>query len=284
MKFKYRLMLVLAIFIGWPILNPMAAEEHILPDYYFLSVEAVNIHATVTLNGAPLVVHKDGTGLTVDKPVTTWLMPGKNKLEVNLNPLPNEPSIRGSIKVSIFLHDPSSDSPTPSKVYADVLYPTGDVDENSAAFSKKVEFNFTDEVITNLWRDAKTLTGISDGDKKIIFDIVENLRNSLLSKDTSEATNLQIYKIQEDALAENKDFKKIISVTNSTYQWLSQQKGLTSNTVSLEDIRLKLLADNKVVYVSKANGDNVLQLESDDLFFEIPIYMAKINGEWKLVR
>ncbi len=48
----------------------------------------------------------------------------------------------------------------------------------------------------------------------------------------------------------------------------------------------KLVANDKLIYVTDAKGNDVIKTKSskDAGVFEIPVYISKINEKWTLVR
>lgn len=250
---------------------------------YFISVQATGLHAAVKINDLPVIILNEGSELVTEKPVTTWLKNGDNALSAALIPLPGQDEIAGKLTAKLFLHDETKEAPTPQEVLAEIVYPildTGSEVQTRANISQSFEFNVA---ITKLWQEADPIHELTEQDKSDIQSLVLQLQNALIN-DGNEAVKLQEYKVREDAIAEGKDADQVIKATKTTYNWLAQQPNVTAVTVEPADLRYTIGGNNNVVFVSKANLENALQLENDDLFFEIPIYVGKISGTWKLVR
>lgn len=255
-----------------------------MPDYYFLSVEANNVLATVKLNDAPVVVHDSGAGISMEKPVFTWLAPRENTLSVSLVALPGEEKIRGEIKVSLFLHDNTADVPTAKEVLASIVYPADNDPGDVASYEKAENFDFSSKIQLRVWQDTPKIDSLKDSDRADILSLLQKLQAALVSGDAETATLLQRYKIDEDALAEDKDVSTIIDITKSNYQWLASQGALKSPVLSLDNLTFSIVGKNQMIYVTDKRGGHPIQLESEDMFFEIPVFMGKVNGSWTIVR
>jgi len=264
----------------------MASESTRLPEYYYLSVKTKDVKFIMGINNAPLIRDDEGDGIITAEPVSTWLIKGENTLSINLYKLDDKSKTRSpSVEVQLYLHDSAFTTPTPKKVIAEYYYPPRK-DEKTTEFplSKSISFNFPVNVGTQLWKEAETLSDVSENDKNEIIVLIKALETSLLNKDISSTISLQKYKIQDDALAEKKPVEQLENATRKSYEWLNEQRGLTINNITLNDTSFKICCKNKVVFVSRINGTDALQLESDDLYFDIPIFVSKINKKWTIVR
>jgi len=274
---------IFIIFVAINMETVMANENIQQPDYYYLSVKTRDVKSAIKINGAPLIQDIEGEGIITSEPVNTWLTVGKNTLSIEMNLL-NEKS-SPSVEVQLFLHDPSSPTPAPKKILAEFYYPPRDnKQKEKLPYSELILFDFRNDVGTNLWKEADKLSNILENDKKEIIQLINNLEQSLLNKDIISAINIQKYKILDDALSEKKPFEQLENATKKSYEWLNKQTGLISNNITLENSAFAVCCNNMVVFVSRINGDDAIQLESDDLYFDIAIYVSKIKGKWVIVR
>ena len=252
--------------------------------YYFLSVTAKNIHTAIKMNNLPVMIHNDDPNLKVAKDITTWMMSGENKLSCELSALPEEDLIRGEIKISIFLHDNNYEIPTPGEIFATLTYPNPETPlEPKNQDNIELFFDFDKAAPTKLWEEAEPITTLTDTDKSEITSIIGGLQQTLLG-DCSNAVELNNYKIAEDALAGKKDISHLKDVAEKTFQWLNEQPNLTSPALDEGNLRYSIGGKDNVVCVSAKDYSDPLVFESDDLDFEVPIYVAKIDKKWALVR
>ena len=252
-------------------------------EYYFLSVNATGLNAAIKINDLPVIILNEGTELMTEKMVASWLMNGENCLSAALIALPEQEQIQGKIKATLFLHDNTKEEPTPQKILAEIVYPIPSLDNKPAKkASISQTFNFH-RATTRVWQEAENIANLSEKDKSEIKLLINELQYAL-THDTKKAITLQNYKITEDALAEGKSPDQVIKATEVTYNWLAEQQNVTPIKIEEKDLRYTIGGNNNVVFVSQSNLNHALQLENDDLFFEIPIYAAKINSTWTLAR
>ncbi len=256
-----------------------------MPDLYFLSVDTNNAKTTVMLNDVPLVTSADGDGVKTEKPITTWIMPGKNSLRIVLKALPNQETVSGSAEVTLYLQDNASEFPKVKDVLASIVFP-GDkeVTAKTLQIDEAVEFEFTAPQSFKLWHEAQTVTQLTGSDKQQMADYLRALQNALTSNDEKTAVDLQMYKIHEDAVAENKDPQDLVEVTKSNYSWLASQGTLSATQIDLSKLVFNVVSQGKLVHVVNPNGTDVVHLESSDMVFEIPAFFANVGGKWVLAR
>ncbi len=262
----------------------ISEENPKVTNLYFLTVEATNAHTRILVNDVPLVDLKGGTGTNTEKPVANWLMPGTNTLTIEVDALPGQETINGNVNASIFLHDSSAEVPTPKKIYTNLSFPGENTDLSAATQAVEKTFKFEGNPNARLWQEAEPVLSISAQDKKDILALVDRLEQALVNSNNDEAVTLQQYKISEDARIEGHLPDEIKEATKNTYRWLSQQNGLFLIPFDKADTVFTSVSKNTLVKVSKPSGDAIVQLKSDALFFEVPVYVAKISGSWIIAR
>jgi hypothetical protein len=265
-------------------LTAEAREKNNMTDIYFLVVNSNNIYATVLLNDVPLVDLKDGSSIMNEIPVAGWLMPGSNALKIIARAKPEVDRITAEISASIYLHDSTSDVPKPLKTVATIKFSGEDSDFEKNEESVEITFEFSGEVKAKLWSEAETLSTISEKDKSVIISLVDGLGKAIINGEIDRAIDLQSYKIMDDALIEGSTPEEIEQAIKANYTWLKGQKGIELHKYNQREIEYTFMDKNKVVKLTRDGGEEILQLESSDLFFEIPVFVSKINGVWKIVR
>ncbi|MEJ2395194.1 MAG: hypothetical protein P8045_12080, partial [Candidatus Thiodiazotropha sp.] len=140
------------------------------------------------------------------------------------------------------------------------------------------------ELKAELWREAETLSVITESDKSEILSLVDGLGKAIVKGDIDKAIELQKYKIKDDALVEGNSSEDIEQALRANYAWLKDQEGIELRTYNPREIVYSLMANNRVVKLTKSAGEEVLQIESSDLSIEVPVFVSKINGVWKIVR
>jgi ribosomal protein S12 methylthiotransferase accessory factor YcaO len=110
------------------------------------------------------------------------------------------------------------------------------------------------------------------------------LGRAIVNGDVDKAIDLQKYKIKDDALVEGNLSEEIEQALRANYAWLKDQKRIELRTYNPREIECSLMANNRVVKLTRSAGEEVLQIESSDLSIEVPVFVSKINGVWKIVR
>lgn len=262
--------------------NAMSAGSEAM-ELYYLNLETKNAIVTVLLNGAPIIKSTEIDSISAIEPVNSWLLNDHNILSVVIeSPHPTEESYMPSVSASIFTHDNGSETPHPREILSKLVF-VGDEEANyPLTVSDEIQKTFSNK--TKLWQEAIAITDLNGSDKEFIISLVNAFSTSLITNDVEKAIKLQRYKIEDDALAENKTFEQIENAVKVNYQWLAKQTGLIAQPLSIDNAEFTMCYNNKLIYVQRDNKEEAVALESDDLFFDVPIYVAKISGEWKIVR
>jgi len=201
---------------------------------YYLKVEFKDALWQIYLNGVPILRSEDTDALSVSEPINLWLIENENTLSFEiLKPDDVDDSLKPTIKATIFLHDKISDVPLAKKIIASILF---DNDEHKKyPISDSVSFNFEDEILINVWKDASSIGAISERDKQDILKLATLLPTSIVNKKYDDAIELQRYKIQEDALAEGKAYSHFEKVLKKIYGWLDSQGEITSQPMNPDE-------------------------------------------------
>lgn len=274
---------------GLVMLNPglIMSQENDKIKRYFLSVKTQNVKAVIGVNGAPLVKDIEGEGIITTEPVNTWLPPGKNQLVVKLSRL-DGPTGKSKpvVYVGLYLHDSASDTPSPKKVIAEYRFPNKQhaKDIIESPLIELVDFQFEDKLPVKLWSEAANVKFLDSRDKREIVELVNQLQGSLLNKQIDKAIQLQEYKIADDAAAEHKTESQLKSATRKSYEMLAKESALKGDLLTIDTTRFEICCDDRLVYISRESGKDAVSMESDDMYFDIDVYVAKINNKWVIVR
>jgi len=265
-------------------------EQQKMTSYYYLSVEATGVLATVGINDVPLVVGDKPGSLTATEPVNLWLLPSDNRITVDLAWPSGKPVTKGSASVEavLFLHDSATEVPTPKRVLARFYWPSQEIEEQYPYHGEvRIEGSIADPPPTTLWQDAAALAEPSEAERREVLAIVEVLRSALIGKRLEDAFAVLTYRYKDEARAEGKPFERVRETVLEMYEWLvGQEGGLTSTPLTLEAARFRIVGAGKVLLVDRRDGVPAIYLENEnaDLAFGIPVYVARIGGKWTVVR
>ena len=137
---------------------------------------------------------------------------------------------------------------------------------------------------SDLWTKAEKVE-LDDPSKKEIAGIIQALykaSNSGNKKDFLKLNEFKLNDIPKSMYANQKQDKA--RDQKSIGEFLKLIKG------KMEKIPTKLtfvpVANGNIIYVTDAKGDDIIKTKGnqDDGAFKTPVYVAKIDGKWTLVR
>lgn len=250
---------------------------------YFLRVEMRGVIASISLNGAPIIMSED-TDLTISTaPLNIWLHKGQNILSYRvLSAEPDKTSSAPMISATLFLHDKKSEVPLAKEELASINYrysPTAHYPQEHST-----TFEFSGTLKTRLWQDAEELKQITQTDKNEIQGLMDTLSSGVISGDIEKILGLKKYMIRESALAEGHTVDALEKSVRVNFEWLIAQKGVSASAYDKNKLTYTLCGANRLVYITDENNKDVLRFSSDEAEFDIMVYVAKINGRWIFAR
>ncbi len=275
---KLKLIFLFILFL----LNPVFAEE----GYYSLSYNLNSIVASIELNGIMQTEpSNEGFKSGVATGLNIWVMPGENTLKIKLlkpyakGKNPSDPKI----KVYIRFGQAGQTSDEGKEI---VSFVAPEVEGDNITFPFEKEIKFTPAIIppSELWTKAEKVE-LDDPSKKEIAGIIQALykaSNSGNKKDFLKLNEFKLNDIPKSMYANQKEDKA--RDQKSIGEFLKLIKG------KMEKIPTKLtfvpVANGNIIYVTDAKGDDIIKTKGnqDDGAFKTPVYVAKIDGKWTLVR
>lgn len=257
---------------------------------YFLHVRATGIASVFSVNDAPVVVDLAADGVVVTDPVDTWIKPGKNQLVVDLGWPAGVDFVTGqaSVQVQLFIADPGSESPRPGQTLARFVWPpAGHLDQyDQYPLRHPVIFDVAPAPPTLLWHEAEVVTQLGQRDRAQIFQRVSELRQALMNEQPDLAYGLLAYRYAEEARAEGKSEGQIAAAVAEGYRDMFSFGHLDYAPVDEQSLVLRPHADQQVVHVMRDGYQFAIMAlhRPSGTGFGIPVYMARIRGEWTIVR
>lgn len=248
---------------------------------YYLKVHLENAIAEINLNDSPIIKNPDTEGLVTTEPVNLWLKKDINELSFVIYPDTDNASYSPRLTASLFLHDNKQDFPTPIKTLAEIEFT--DEFENTKPATKTTTFKINDIPNLNLWSDADKIDNLSSTDKQEMLELTNALQQAILT-DSDKAIQLQKYKINEDAIADAKTFERLSQAAKENYEWLRSQDSLKAHKISNDQLEYRICGDGYLVNLVRKDNSDALIIESESMYFEVPLFFAKINGNWVIAR
>lgn len=259
-------------------------EVTLVHNIYYTKIEITNVTADIRVNDFPVAKHSDASGFEVEESINNLLVQGENSLSISLAPLNDAETIVGTVKVVVYLHDNTSDFPKEKQRHIDFTYPSEAFPAPQANLNQKLVFELSDIPTLKLWNNTEKVTALTAADKSDILKIVNELEQSILTGAIDRAIALQDFKLTDDALAEGKSKAQIAEAVSFNYNWIAEQKPVAAEKLTPENISFELVANGRAVYVSKKSGSEAIELESEELGFELPTFVAKTAAGWQIVR
>jgi len=257
---------------------------------HFLQVRAIGVASVVSVNDARVVVDLDAEGMAVTDPVDTWIKPRENTLAVDLNWPEGHPFVAGraSVEVELFAADPASERPKPGRVLARAVWPPPAQLDREEDYPIRLEEMFEVEAPppTRLWQEAEVVTSLGDWDRQEIFARVDRLQRALMTAQAEDAYTLLAYRYAEEARAEGKPEGRIKSAVLEGYRDMFGLGHLDFAPVGEEHLALRPHADQQVVQLTRQGRPFAIMAlhRASGTGFGIPVYLARVRGEWTIVR
>jgi uncharacterized FlaG/YvyC family protein len=212
-------------------------------------------------------------------------MPGENTLKIKLikayqkGKNTSEPKI--AVNVRLGQAGQSSDE---GKEITSFIAPESEGDKISFPLEKEIKF--TPEFVppSELWDKAETIV-LDESSKKEIIELIHSLHKAANTGNTKKFLSLNEFKMN--------DLSKVM-FSNSDADKQRNEKGMTEFLKMIKgklekmptNFTFKLVANDKLIYVTDAKGNDVIKTKSskDVGVFEIPVYISKIEGKWILAR
>ena len=252
---------------------------------YFLTVRSKEAATVTSINDVPLVSDSAAEGVVTDQPLNLWLMPGENVLSVFLRWPRTKEYVPGKAEADahVYLHDAAQDVPTPAATLARATWPLK-VGPEFYPSTIRLPFILKAPLPTTLWSEAEVVKELTDADRRAIRTLAQNVADACKARDVARIIDLQLYKWEDMARAEYKDFARVRGAAVKQFEWLFTRPAL--KVLPLHDgLTADLAAGGRLALLKHPEGRNPVILEDGaDNVIEFPIYAARIKGTWKLVR
>ncbi|ARN56918.1 hypothetical protein [Sedimentisphaera salicampi] len=263
--------------------------------YYALDIRVKGIEFELKINDVSLFSDPEAEGLKVQSPVNDWLFEGLNIFDFILyepKPLPKANAQQGEesqepakpeMLVKLSSIDFSGEYPQPDEVLMECRFPSEEIPKLSAMHTKEVKLEEAPE--STLWSQAEDITGRELEAEQTARKMIKEFAGSLESRNFEAAFEMMRYKFKEYASANGFEFERIREVVLEQYAMIEEF-----------DFHYEDVPDSATAHVIEGDGRILRVFRKDDkpavVFsnpeedscFGIPIYIARIGGEWKFVR
>lgn len=255
----------------------------------YLEIRTFGVMAEVGVNGVAIVGDTTGEGLHTIRPVDDWLRSGTNTLTARIG-WPEGPELEratnAEVSARVCLADPSSPArPRAASVLAEFKWPVPDMPElEYLPLLVSEPFEVQDAPELRLWSESQSLRGLSSLDKSDIVALVERLRLAIVEGRHDEAYALSTIKFEDDIRANGGDPDELRETVIEQFGWMTSPATVESSPVTVGDAEFILCGDDRVVHVARPQSPDAFDVIGDAMKASVRVYVARINGEWTIVR
>jgi hypothetical protein len=254
-----------------------------------------------SVNGVPLAIDDTGKGITVQKPLNQWIIPGEvNGFRLDLEWPAGREVVKGLAYVDCsiamdgepplfrYLYPPgvTPDGATPEPPEVEAAKPRRDPPfVESYPFVYSALFQPPIEPPTRLWRDAERLEDLDFQSSRAALEAGRALHAALSARDGPRATALLDYRTRDLAAAYGMDAEAMRADLRTTHEQVLGAPGF--NLIPWEEamMRAQLVADGRIVWITRGYREPPIKTGKMPGFsFGAVLYVARIAGAWTIVR
>jgi hypothetical protein len=259
-------------------------------EYYFLKVKSNKLAVMIGINGAWLVRYSQGEGLATHEPVNSWVKPEGNTVNISYYQPPACLLEKGKAELEVILYQADPESKDVVKIKK-VFYSHKFIAEDHSPIPPRTfverAFELHSNVAAKVWTDAKVLDqNFVEDNLTEIYNEIKKLENLITAKEFYKAYSLQEYKFQEEALANYRTVENMKSSVLRDYGEMMPNELTPWQPLSKEKLSLRIIAERRILEANKFVYEYPIQLaiDKDKYQLEVPVYLARINDAWKIVR
>ncbi len=260
--------------------------------FYIINYTISHCNALVEINGVPLTRTSRDTAYTATgtADIGRWLIPGANLVTVTLRPPEGkiDPDDRQSIEISVSTAVKGQMSDEGAKI-ATLRIPEKEGDSFLASIKQptKKELRFTPAQVppSELWEKAKPVS-LDDAARKEILALVREYHAAYVKKDRVKLNDMLMFATLD--AARNRYFS-----ADEAREMLAKglKEMLADRSFAMEPLRadliiLRPIAGGKVLWVTDSKEEAPVRSKKmkDGGYVEFPVYVARIDGKWVIVR
>lgn len=247
-------------------------------DYYRIRY-AGNMTAKMYLNDVPLDYFNQ-KNVFIDEPMSQWILPGKNILQLKIAPTKEKDA---SLKITLVSYKKGIKSLAEEKTLITYKWKKGD------AASQTFKIDVKNPPVSNFWKTAKPIT-LSKKNKEAALAEFRKLEKAIAAGQNSEAVK-ELLKYKMTEINNTFNYDEPLTIPFPTSETMETIKSVPDNKLSF-----KLIANKRILWIYRSGaaaidkfGDydsSALRVENAEgtAGFNMPVYMAPVNGKWTFVR
>lgn len=256
-------------------------------DYYLLQTRTITSGLNVEINGVPLAslpaAPRESTRM---QQINPWVVPGSNEVRVRIDWPTDEPFrfglARAYMKVVRGREGAEIDGLPPLVV---LDWPLDAPNKREGyPFGTQMRFIANPAPDSEFWPLAETIM-LSPDERNTLIALLNQLESSLAKRDVDGAMSLLAFRTA--------DLGRSIGMDSDAAQ--KKQRDMIAGLLALPDtefivhpieqIRLHLVANGKLVWATVENQQPLIQFRRGQALRSfLPLYLGRLNGQWKIVR
>jgi hypothetical protein len=260
--------------------------------FYIVNYSISHCNAEVDLNGVPLTrTEKDNAyTITGTTDVGRWIVTGANVVTVTIRPLEGKPGPddRQSIEISMSTAVKGQMSDEGTKI-ATLRIPEKEGDTSLASIKQTVrkELRFTPASVppSELWSKAKP-EKLDDAAREEILKLVRDYHAAYAKKDQMKLYDMLLFATLEASRNRYFSADEAREMLKNGLKEMIADKGFAMEPLKVDLIILKPIAGGRIIWVTDSKNEAPLRSKQmkDGGYVEFPVYVARIDGKWMIVR
>lgn len=237
------------------------------------------------VNGVPLFEDLRGSGLNSARMVNEWIRPGRNFATAFIYWPPGKEFEKATARCAIRWESAQREqdgSRSKRTELASFSWPLAAPE--SYPFQFRQEFGVADAPATRLWGDAERIERIEPGDRQQVLALATALRGAIVARNTAVLLKLTRYKFEDRARAEGHSADEVLAAAEELYGELVSPPEFAVAEIPEQVLVIEPVADNQVFRVTRGGRDRLISVEDGSTRRRIDVFVARIGGEWMVVR
>lgn len=251
-------------------------------DMFLIKIEQRHVAGQVLLNGIPQQMLSADGSLETTLSVNQWIVPGENKLEVEISTLPSSDAV---LRINL-----KRMSQNENRQAGDIELASFDLSLKPAKkmpYPHQIERSFVVEnpPPSELWSKHSQID-LTEAVQREIFAHLKTLNTAFAQKDLDTVSRLLQMKAIEMANSYGFPQAKAVPQQRSFFEGLMQESNWAMSPLRFEDLSFHLIAYKRIVWVTRNNFAPALESapSTTGAAFKLPIYFALIRKAWIIVR
>jgi hypothetical protein len=225
------------------------------------------------LNEAPLVRSDGREPMSRSLAVDLWILPEDNRLTVRVSP-----GEEGEERAFLDLAIGSRAEPEP---LCRVRWSS--TSKSFEPFSIEIPVVLDSDLArTDLW--SRTAPPLTPEDTTAAQELGLRFHEIVERRDAIALASLVAYRTEETARAFQLDATRLRESVREQFEETFANPGLTVPELAKDSIRVTPCAGDRVFYLSRADGGELMELSHDRGTERGQVYVARIDGRWTIVR